>query len=44
MGRSQPAESQDGGTLNSDQPQLRHTATVGAGVMGGALTVLEALR
>lgn len=35
MGRSQPAESQERGMENSDQPQSRQTRTSGEGVMGG---------
>jgi len=44
MGRSQLAASQPGGALNSDQPQLRQTAMVGPGFIGGAETVRELFR
>jgi len=33
--RSHPAESQERGIRNSDQPQSRHTVMSGDGVMGG---------
>ena len=39
MGRSHPAESQERGIENSDQPQSRQTRTSGEGVMGGWLRV-----
>ncbi len=39
MGRSHPAESQERGIENSDQPQSRQTRTSGDGVMGGWLRV-----
>jgi hypothetical protein len=35
MVRSQPAESQERGIENSDQPQSRQTLMSGDGVMGG---------
>ncbi len=38
-GRSQPAESQDTGMENSDQPHSVQTLTSGEGVMGGWLRV-----
>ena len=38
-GRSQPAESQESGIENSDQPQSIQTRTSGEGVMGGWLRV-----
>jgi len=34
-GRNHPAESQERGMENSDQPQSRQTCTSGEGVMGG---------
>jgi len=37
--RNQPAESQERGIENSDQPQSRHTKISGEGVMGGWLSV-----
>jgi len=36
---NQPAESQERGIENSDQPQSRQTWTSGEGVMGGWLNV-----
>jgi hypothetical protein len=39
MGRSHPAESQECGIENSDQPQSKQTRTSGEGVMGGWLRV-----
>jgi hypothetical protein len=39
IGRSQPAESQERGMANSDQPQSRQIKTSGDGVMGGWLSV-----
>ena len=44
MGRSHPAESQERGIENSDQPQSRQTRTSGEGVMGGWLRVRWQLR
>jgi hypothetical protein len=44
MGRSQPAESQERGMENSDQPQSRQITTSGEGVMGGWLRVRWQLR
>jgi hypothetical protein len=37
--RNHPAESQERGIENSDQPQSRQTLTSGDGVMGGLLRV-----
>jgi hypothetical protein len=37
--RNHPAESQERGIENSDQPQSRHTKTSGDGVIGGWLRV-----
>lgn len=37
--RSQPADSQERGTENSDQPQSRQIRTSGDGVKGGWLNV-----
>ena len=37
--RNHPAESQERGIENSDQPQSRQTRTSGDGVMGGWLRV-----
>jgi len=37
--RNHPAESQERGIENSDQPQSRQTKTSGDGVMGGWLRV-----
>jgi len=42
--RSQPAESQERGIENADQPQSRQTWTSGEGVMGGWLSVRWQLR
>jgi hypothetical protein len=42
--RSQPAESQESGMANSDQPQSRQTLTSGDGDMGGWLRVRGELR
>lgn len=42
--RSHPAESQDLGTENSDQPQSRQMRTSGDGFMGGWLNVRGLLR
>ncbi|MFY9852399.1 MAG: hypothetical protein WAK26_00810 [Terracidiphilus sp.] len=42
--RNQPAESQERGIENSDQPQSRQTWTSGEGVMGGWLNVRWQLR
>jgi hypothetical protein len=39
-----PAESQERGMENSDQPQSRQTRTSGEGVMGGWLSVRGLLR
>jgi hypothetical protein len=44
VGRTQPAESHDSGTENSDHPQSRHIRTSGDGVMGGWLVVRSRLR
>jgi len=44
IGRSHPAESQERGIENSDQPQSRHTMMSGAGVIGGWLRVRWQLR
>jgi len=44
MGRSHPAESQERGIENSDQPQSTQTLTSGDGVMGGWLKVRWQLR
>ena len=41
---SHPAESQDRGTENSDQPQSKHTLISGEGVTGGWLNVRGLLR
>jgi len=42
--RNHPADSQERGMENSDQPQSRHTRTSGDGVMGGWLKVRGLLR
>jgi hypothetical protein len=42
--RNHPAESQERGIENSDQPQSRQTKTSGDGVMGGWLSVRWQLR
>jgi hypothetical protein len=42
--RSQPAESQECGIENSDQPQSRQTITSGEGFIGGWLNVRWLLR
>jgi hypothetical protein len=42
--RNHPAESQERGIENSDQPQSKHTRTSGDGVMGGWLRVRRLLR
>jgi len=42
--RNHPAESQERGIENSDQPQSRQTSTSGDGVMGGWLSVRWQLR
>ena len=42
--RSQPAESQERGIENSDQPQSRQTWMSGEGVIGGWLSVRWQLR
>jgi hypothetical protein len=39
MERNHPAESQERGIENSDQPQSRQTCMSGEGVMGGWLKV-----
>lgn len=44
IGRSQPAESQERGIENSDQPQSKQTRTSGEGVIGGWLSVRWQLR
>ncbi len=44
MERSHPAESQERGIANSDQPQSRQTFTSGDGVIGGWLRVRRQLR
>jgi len=44
IGRNHPAESQERGMENSDQPQSRQTFTSGAGFMGGWLNVRGPLR
>ena len=42
--RSQPADSQERGTENSDQPQSRQIQMSGEGVIGGWLMVRKTLR
>jgi hypothetical protein len=42
--RNHPADSQERGMENSDQPQSRQTRTSGDGVMGGWLKVRGLLR
>jgi hypothetical protein len=44
IGRSHPAESQEWGIENSDQPQSRQTIISGAGVIGGWLSTRVQLR
>jgi len=44
MERNHPADSQERGIENSDQPQSKHTRTSGDGVMGGWLRVRRLLR
>ena len=43
-GRSHPAESQELGMENSDQPQSRQTRMSGEGVKGGWLRIREVVR